>query len=397
MPPKKPSVAGASTKRPRSTAKGKEKAQQSQEEVERHYVDDKETMFFNSPLSLKKFREEYQEKDVIKPRYVLRNTLVGLGFHRILAALDKGNWWPFLEMHTDHVNDLFIRGFYCLFGELREGGYKATLNGEGFQFNLNDVHTMTGLSMEGDEHLPSIDEVAFFHEIGVSYPSTGRRPSTKNMPKDIRVLLYIVTYIITPRNHSYTTMSAKDGKVIYAILKEHPMNWCKFILNEMISTKSNDKPLPYPFFILTLLQKAEYVTKVGYPLKPTSYWNITADTFRGYLAGVEGEEHEDAGARPPPPIKPSLSSIANAITDMNINVCNLNERFLHLNNKVDNMYSKVDEMQTFMVSHWNFTPTVAREGDPLFEDMMQQDKEHEIFGTSGGNEEAQNEEGGDDA
>ncbi|VFQ68790.1 unnamed protein product [Cuscuta campestris] len=125
-------------------------------------------------------------------------------------------------------------------------------------------------------------------------------------PPEKRLLLYILTRILRPRDGSHTCLFNEDLKAVHAITHGASINWAKYVMIHMADCASitNERSLPYAFLIMDLI--------VGPDTKMTKLWIIQDSTFRkngiNYVPppfdstilgqNYEGEDEEDDSHAP---------------------------------------------------------------------------------------------------
>ncbi|VFQ66146.1 unnamed protein product [Cuscuta campestris] len=138
-----------------------------------------------------------------------------------------------------------------------------------------------------------------------------------------RLLLYILTRILRPRDDSHTSLFNDDLRVIHAIMHGASINWAKYIMIHMTDCASilHERSLPYAFLVMDLIVSADILI-VGPSTKMTKLWVIADNTFKkksGNRNGA-GTSRACAPARAPAPARASLQSIADTLNRLTLTV-----------------------------------------------------------------------------
>lgn len=194
-----------------------------------------------------------------------------------------------------------IRAFYSNLKKDENGELSTKINGVTILLSEENIQTLTNLPREGQDIVKYtgdedifFDEQVLFQQMGIKHfewtPEL-RCPSITNMLPEFRLIFYIITRILKPRKYNHTTIGREDAKIMHAIINKAHINWCKFILTHMHDSIGDDKPLPYAFLIMIILEAMEISTNIGPKKNRTKIWEIQETSFRS----------GDHPAPPPPP------------------------------------------------------------------------------------------------
>ncbi|VFQ65582.1 unnamed protein product [Cuscuta campestris] len=105
-------------------------------------------------------------------------------------------------------------------------------------------------------------------------------PTIHSAPPDKRLLLYIITRILRPRDSSHTSLFNEDLKAIHAIIHGASINWVKFVMIHMADCASiaTERSLPYAFLVMDLIISAD-ISIASPDTKMTKIWIIQDSTF----------------------------------------------------------------------------------------------------------------------
>ncbi|VFQ64924.1 unnamed protein product [Cuscuta campestris] len=148
-------------------------------------------------------------------------------------------------------------------------------------------------------------------------------PTIHSAPPEKRLLLYILTRILRPRDGSHTSFFNEDLKAIHAIMHGTSINWAKFVMIHMTNCASlaNERSLPYAFLVVDLIIPAD-IHIAGPSTKMTKLWVIADNTFKkksGTRDGA-GPSRARAPAPTPAPVGASLQSIADTLNRLTLMV-----------------------------------------------------------------------------
>ncbi|VFQ67258.1 unnamed protein product [Cuscuta campestris] len=142
-------------------------------------------------------------------------------------------------------------------------------------------------------------------------------PTIHSAPPDKRLLLYIITRILRPRDSSHTSLFNEELKAIHAIIHGASINWAKFVMIHMADCASiaTERSLPYAFLVMDLIISAD-ISIAGPDTKMTKIWIIQDSTFRKKSGDRDGTGPSRAPA--PAPAKASLQSIADTLNRLTL-------------------------------------------------------------------------------
>ncbi|VFQ93930.1 unnamed protein product, partial [Cuscuta campestris] len=144
-------------------------------------------------------------------------------------------------------------------------------------------------------------------------------------PPEKRLLLYILTRILRPRDGSHTCLFNEDLKAVHAITHGASINWAKYVMIHMADCASiaTEKSLPYAFIVMDLIVAAE-IHIAGPDTKMTKIWIIQDSTFRKKSGDETGDGPSRARARAPAtapaPARASLQSIPDTLNWLTVTV-----------------------------------------------------------------------------
>ncbi|VFQ93024.1 unnamed protein product, partial [Cuscuta campestris] len=148
-------------------------------------------------------------------------------------------------------------------------------------------------------------------------------PTIHSAPPDKRLLLYIITRILRPRDSNHTSLFNEDLKAIHVIIHGASINWAKFVMIHMADCASiaTERSLPYAFLVMDLIISAD-ISIAGPDTKMTKIWIIQDSTFRKKSGDGTGAGPSRARAPAPAsaPTKASLQSIADTLNQLTLTV-----------------------------------------------------------------------------
>ncbi|VFQ65917.1 unnamed protein product [Cuscuta campestris] len=219
-----------------------------------------------------------------------------------------------------------IHSFYS---NLRRDGdtIRSSINLYDIEIDLPTFARVAGLPIRGDDIATYggddwilNNEAVVIRELGITnLIRHSGAPTIHSAPPDKRLLLYIITWILRPRDSSHTLLFNEDLKVIHAIIHGASINWAKFVMIHMADCASiaTERSLPYVFLVMDLIISAD-ISIAGPDTKMTKIWIIQDSTFR-----KKSGDRYDAGpsrAPAPAPAKASLQSIADTLNRLTLTV-----------------------------------------------------------------------------
>ncbi|VFQ67080.1 unnamed protein product [Cuscuta campestris] len=216
--------------------------------------------------------------------------------------------WPFVSKSRTSYNPAFVRAFYST------SAVTETPSAAGLPIRGDDIATYGGDSWILNNEAVVIRELGItnlIHHSGV--------PTIHSAPLDKRLLLYIITRILRPRDSSHTSLFNEDLKAIHAIIHDASINWAKFVMIHMpdCASLATERSLPYAFLVMDIIVSAD-IHIAGTDTKMTKLWMIADGTFRKKSGNRDGAGPSRAPA--PAPAKASLQSIADTLNRLTLMV-----------------------------------------------------------------------------
>ncbi|VFQ78671.1 unnamed protein product [Cuscuta campestris] len=197
------------------------------------------------------------------------------------------------------------KGYYDLDNQLKESGLPT---------RGDDIATYGG-----DDWILN-NEAVVIRELGITnLIRHSGAPTIHSAPPEKRLLLYILTRILCPRDGSHTCLFNEDLKAVHAITHGASINWAKFVMIHMADCASitTERSLPYAFLVMDLIVASD-IHITGPDTKMTKIWIIQDSTFRKKSGDRTGAGPSRAPALAP--AKASLQSIADTLNRLTITV-----------------------------------------------------------------------------
>ncbi|VFQ89796.1 unnamed protein product [Cuscuta campestris] len=291
---------------PQATNQGEEENQEEEEEQEEH--------------------EEEATELPIAWRTNKNHPLDQKGYHDLDNQLKESGLWPFVSKSRTSFNPAYVRAFYS---NLHRDGDTicSSINLYDIEIDLTTFAWVAGLPTRGDDIATYggddwilNNEAVVIRELGITnLICHSGAPTIHSAPPEKRLLLYILTRILRPRDNSHTSLFNKDLKAVHAITHGASINWAKYVMIHMADCASitTERSLPYAFLVMDLIVASD-IHITGPNTKMTKIWIIQDSTFRM-------KSGDRAGARPsrapaPAPAKASLQSIADTLNRLTITV-----------------------------------------------------------------------------
>ncbi|VFQ78436.1 unnamed protein product, partial [Cuscuta campestris] len=210
------------------------------------------------------------------------------GYHDLDNQLQASGLWPFVSKSRSSFNPAFVRAFYS---NLRRDGdtIHSSINLYDIEIDLPTFARVAGLPIRGDDIATYggndwilNNEAVVIRELGITnLIRHSGAPTIHSAPPDQRLLLYIITQILRPRDSSHTSLFNEDLKAIHAIIHGASINWAKFVMIHMADCASiaTERSLPYAFLVMDLIISAD-ISIAGPDTKMTKIWIIQDSTFR---------------------------------------------------------------------------------------------------------------------
>ncbi|VFQ83546.1 unnamed protein product [Cuscuta campestris] len=285
-----------------------------------------ENQEFGSEEELTRFITYFAKRPISPPRVLPELFPQQKGYYDLDNQLKESGLWPFVSRNRTAFNPAYVRVFYS---NLRRDGdtIRSSINLCDIEFDLATFAWVAGLPIRGDDIVTYggddwilNNEAVVIRELGITnLIRHSGAPTIHSAPPDKRLLLYIITRILRPRDSSHTSLFNEDLKAIHAIIHGASINWAKFLMIHMTDCASitTERSLPYAFLVMDLIVSAD-IHIAGPDTKMTKLWIIQDSTFRKKSGDRTGAGRSRAPA--PAPAKASLQSIADTLNRLTITV-----------------------------------------------------------------------------
>ncbi|VFQ77749.1 unnamed protein product [Cuscuta campestris] len=187
-------------------------------------------------------------------------------YHELDNQLQASGLWPFVSKSRTTYNHAFVRAFYT---NLRREGdiIYSSINLYDIEIDLATFARIAGLPIRGDDITTYggkdwivNNKAVVIQQLGIT--NLIRRsgaPTIHSAPPEKRLLLYILTRILRPRDNRHTSLFNKDVKAIHAIIHGASINWAKFVMIHMADCTSltTERSLPYAFLVTDLIVSSD--------------------------------------------------------------------------------------------------------------------------------------------
>ncbi|VFQ96151.1 unnamed protein product [Cuscuta campestris] len=284
---------------------------------------------FGSEEELTRFLSHFAKRPISPPRVLPELYPQQKGYHDLDNQLKESGLCSFVSRSRQSYNPAYVRAFYS---NLRRDG--DTIRSS---INLYDIATYGG-----DDWILN-NEAVVIRELGITnLIRHSGAPTIHSAPPEKRLLLYILTQILCPRDGSHTCLFNEDLKAVHAITHGASINWAKYVMIHMADCASiaTERSLPYAFLVMDLIISAD-ISIAGPDMKMTKIWIIQDSTFRKKSGDRDGTGPSRAPA--PAPAKASLQSIADTLNRLTLTVDGKGHTFLGQNyegeDEEDNSYA----------------------------------------------------------
>ncbi|VFR00698.1 unnamed protein product [Cuscuta campestris] len=287
---------------------------------------------FGSEEELTRFITYFAKRPISPPRVLPELYPQQKGYHDLDNQLKESGLWPFVSRSRQSFNPAYVRAFYS---NLRRDGdtIRSSINLYDIEFDLATFARVAGLPTRGDD-IASYggddwilnNEAVVIRELGITnLIRHSGAPTIHSASPDKRLLLYIITRILRPRDSSHTSLSNEDLRVVHAIIHGASINWAKYVMIHMTDCASiaTERSLPYAFLVMDLIVSAD-IHIAGPATKMTKLWLIQDSTFRKKSGDQTGagpsRARAPAPAHAPAPARASLQSIADTLNRLTVTV-----------------------------------------------------------------------------
>ncbi|VFQ93666.1 unnamed protein product [Cuscuta campestris] len=260
------------------------------------------------------------------------------------------------------------------------------------EIDLPTFARITGLPIRGDDIATYggndwilNNEAVVIRELGITnLIRHSGAPTIHSAPPDERLLLYIITRILHPRDSSHTSLFNEDLKAIHAIMHGASINWAKFIMIHMADCASiaTEGSLPYAFLVMDLIVSAD-IHIVGPSTKMTKLWVIADTTFKKKSGDHDGTGPSRARAPAPAPARASLQSIADTLNRLTLTVDDMGQYM----ERMDWTLQRQHHDMTAFFRYINYVPPPF-DGTILGQNFEGEDEEDDSYAPSSSPDEA---------
>ncbi|VFQ86983.1 unnamed protein product [Cuscuta campestris] len=283
---------------------------------------------FGSEEQLTRFITHFAKRPISPPRVLPELYPQQKGYHDLDNQLKESGLWPFVSRSRQSYNPAYVRAFYS---NLRWDGdtIRSSINLYDIEIDLATFARVAGLPTRGDDIATYggddwilNNEAVVIRELGITnLVRDSGTPTIHSAPPEKRLLLYILTRILRPRDGSHTCLFNEDLKGVHAITHGASINWAKYVMIHMADCVSitNERSLPYVFLVMDLIGASD-IHIAGPDTKMTKLWIIQDSTFRKKSGDGTGVGPSRARAPAPAPARASLQSIADTLNRLTITV-----------------------------------------------------------------------------
>ncbi|VFQ76152.1 unnamed protein product [Cuscuta campestris] len=287
---------------------------------------------FGSEEELNRFLTHFAKRPISPPRVLPELYPQQKGYHDLNNELQASGLWSFFSRSRQSYNPAFVRAFYS---NLRRDGdtIRSSINLYNIEIDLPTFARIAGLPIRGDDIATYggddwilNNEAVVIRELGMTnLIRHSGTPTIHSATPDKRLLLYIITRILRPRDSSHTSLFNEDLKAIHAIIHGASISWAKFVMIHMADCASlaTERSLPYAFLVMDIIVASD-IHIAGPDMKMTKVWVIQDSTF-----WEKSGDRDDAGpsraraptrAPAPAPARASLQSIADTLNRLTLTV-----------------------------------------------------------------------------
>ncbi|VFQ75128.1 unnamed protein product [Cuscuta campestris] len=274
---------------------------------------------FGSEEELNRFLTHFAKCPISPPRVLPELYPQQKGYHDLDNQLQASGLWSFVSRSRSSFNPAFVRAFYS---NLRRDGdtIRSSINLYDIEIDLATFARVAGLPTRGDDIATYggddwilNNEAVVIRELGITnLIRHSGAPTIHSAPPEKRLLLYILTRILRPRDGSHTCLFNEDLKAVHAITHGASINWEKYVMIHMADCASitTERSFPYAFLVMDLIISAD-ISIAGPDTKMTKIWIIQDSTFWKKSGDRDGAGPSRAPA--PSSAKASLQSIADTL------------------------------------------------------------------------------------
>ncbi|VFQ94505.1 unnamed protein product [Cuscuta campestris] len=190
---------------------------------------------FGSEEELSCFITHFAKRPISPPRVLPEIYPQQKGYHDLDNQLKESGLWSFVSRSRQSYKPAYVRAFYS---NLRRDGdtIRSSINLYDIEIDLATFARVAWLPTRGDDIATYggddwilNNEAVVIREQGITnlVRHIGA-PTIHSAPPEKRLLLYILTRILRPRDGSHTCLFNEDLKAVHAITHGASINWAKY-------------------------------------------------------------------------------------------------------------------------------------------------------------------------
>ncbi|VFQ74024.1 unnamed protein product [Cuscuta campestris] len=180
---------------------------------------------FGSEEKLTRFLNHFAKRPISPPRVLPELYPQQKGYHDLDNQLQASGLWSFVSRSRQSYNPAFVRAFYSNLRRDRDT-IRSSINLYDVEIDLPTFARIAGLPICGDDIATYggddwilNNEAVVIRELGITnLIRHSGAPTIHSAPLDKRLLLFIITRILRPRDNSHTSLFNEDLKEIHAII-----------------------------------------------------------------------------------------------------------------------------------------------------------------------------------
>jgi len=350
-----------------------------------------ESWFSGESELIETFLHETSRKVVNTPKLFSFNWMKWKNLIEVRNLLKEQQLKWFLKMSGNIYPDL-VKVFYT---NLQFNGDNLSSHVKGVDIEItHEVWiAITGLRYNGLRinkcNLGVVEEfnkMQFYKSCLKNPLSKVRNFSVGGLKLDERLILFIVSWIVTPRGNNHSTLSEEDLVLIYCIMNKVKLNWINIFKDHMLkATRLSDFHYPYAILISKLLHyfEVDLEEELTEVVKPSSEINsgslrkmgftkiggrwVSKDGDQGSPSGAHAEEENEAATTTKEPVVeayeagPSYDQMNERITSMSpfeglmvsgMDIFAENQRSLHelCKTRFQTLDEKIEEVHNLVCS-----------------------------------------------
>ena len=222
-------------------------------------------VWFSEEKHKKDYSSIFGNKEIIEPKFIKVQWFKDEGF-QFPALLEYQGTVKLMELSGDYYPEL-VKAFYTTLRATLQGHLIAEVKGKKITVDNAVWDKVAGLNCDGlrgfEDNPEGYTRINTYRGMLLNPTAPIRnRLGVGGLTAEDRVILYLITYVLTPRARNHAQATDDDLQLVYGLKTCQRMNWPLVIAETMMKSKRLvEAELPYAVLISKILEHFEVPVK----------------------------------------------------------------------------------------------------------------------------------------